>query len=188
METVSRPVDKQPAREQEHGGNSLNTSASTHGCSPSLCEHDVHVLPIPLKQPRTAGRYFFFFATPRSFNITSQSFCFPTSVISTSLREGGNVCSSHRQLIAPNSPPRPLVDAQIPVMVDYSSYAQESYTLPNHEEMPIGAIVVAIPVLVYSITCLALGLLLFLMQHYHSERWGCTGTRWRSSHTRLALT
>lgn len=48
-----------------------------------------------------------------------------------------------------------------------------SYELPDHEAMPMGAVVVAIPVLVYSIFCLGLGLLLFLMQHYHSERWGC---------------
>lgn len=69
-------------------------------------------------------------------------------------------------------------------MIDFPSYAQKGYTLPDHEEMPIGAIVVAIPVLVYSIICLALGLLLLLMQHYHSERWGCTDTPLRSSHIR----
>lgn len=47
-----------------------------------------------------------------------------------------------------------------------------SYELPKHEVMPMEAVVVAIPVLVYSIICLGFGLLLFLMQHYHSERWG----------------
>lgn len=69
-------------------------------------------------------------------------------------------------------------------MIDFSSHAQKGYTLPDYEEMPIGAIVVAIPVLVYSIICLTLGLLLFLMQYYHSERWGCTDTPLRSLHTR----
>jgi hypothetical protein len=40
--------------------------------------------------------------------------------------------------------------------------------------MPSGALVVAIPIMVLSLISLWLSLLWFTMQHYHSERWGCT--------------
>jgi hypothetical protein len=42
------------------------------------------------------------------------------------------------------------------------------------EAMPQDALVVAIPVLVVSIISLGASIMLFLMQHYHSERWSCT--------------
>lgn len=41
------------------------------------------------------------------------------------------------------------------------------------QTMPHGALMVAIPVMVLSIISLALSLLWFTMQHYHSERWSC---------------
>jgi hypothetical protein len=41
------------------------------------------------------------------------------------------------------------------------------------EAMPQNALVVAIPVLVVSIIALGASIMLFLMQHYHSERWSC---------------
>jgi hypothetical protein len=39
--------------------------------------------------------------------------------------------------------------------------------------MPQGALVAAIPVMVLSIISLAASTMLFLMQFYHNERWGC---------------
>lgn len=48
-----------------------------------------------------------------------------------------------------------------------------SYSIPQNEAMPMEAVAVAIPVLVWSILCLGLCILVVLMQHYHSERWSC---------------
>lgn len=47
------------------------------------------------------------------------------------------------------------------------------YIPPPNEVMPMEAVVVAIPVLVFSIISMGFIWLLVLMQHYHSERWGC---------------
>ena len=51
----------------------------------------------------------------------------------------------------------------------------------NDQIMPYGALVVSIPIMILSAISLALSLLWFTMQHYHSERWSCTPPSWHTA-------